>query len=610
MLAIKSCLACLSGRKFEQDLSPPKDVEDLFRKYSENEVMKADHFQRFLAEVQRETKSEAEVEAIMNSHLSEKGKFTRPKFYLENFFSYLFSERLNPPLHSKVHHDMNLPMSHYFIFTGHNSYLTGNQLSSDCSEKPIIEALCRGVRVIELDLWPNSSKDNIHVLHGRTLTTPVDFEQCIVAIKDYAFVKSEYPVIITFEDHLPASLQAKVAEIVNRVLGDTLYYPDSQHEGFTEFPSPESLKNRILISTKPPKEYLATEKDGHGLKATPAGSGEVAKETTPAEKEQPWGDEIPDIGEDSLTADKSFRVSTEPGLEADMSDDESKSPEKLKDSNVAPEYKRIITIRAGKPRGDSLKDALAIGDPFVRRVSLSEPQLSKVAKSHPDAIVSFTSKNILRIYPKGLRVDSSNYNPMKAWSHGAQMVAFNMQGYGRPLWLVHGLFRANGGSGYVRKPDFLIDKSSEGELSRQNSFDPMQPGPVKQILKVKVYQGQGWAEKFSKTHFDKFSPPDFYTRVGIAGVKADTIMKHTETKMDDWTPRWEAEFEFPLRAPELALLRIEVHEYDATGQDDFGGQTCLPVSELRHGIRVIPLFDKKGNELSPVRLLARFDFSA
>lgn len=34
---------------------------------------------------------------------------------------------------------------------------------------------------------------------------------------------------------------------------------------------------------------------------------------------------------------------------------------------------------------------------------------------------------MLRIYPKGIRVDSSNYNPMIGWMHGAQMVAFNMQ---------------------------------------------------------------------------------------------------------------------------------------------------------------------------------------
>ena len=49
----------------------------------------------------------------------------------------------------------------------------------------------------------------------RTLTAPVDFEKCIKAIKEHAFVNSDFPVIITFEDHLTAPLQAKAAEVTD-----------------------------------------------------------------------------------------------------------------------------------------------------------------------------------------------------------------------------------------------------------------------------------------------------------------------------------------------------------------------------------------------------------
>lgn len=101
---------------------------------------------------------------------------------------------------------------------------------------------------------------------------------------------------------------------------------------------------------------------------------------------------------------------------------------------------------------------------------------------------------------------------------------------------------------------------------------------------------------------------DFFLQVYIVGVPADCSKKKTRIIADDWAPVWDEEFTFPLTVPELALLRIEVREYDRSEKDDFGGQTCLPVTELKPGIRAIPLYDKKGDKYKSVKLLMRFQF--
>lgn len=45
-----------------------------------------------------------------------------------------------------------------------------------------------------------------------------------------------------------------------QIFGVMLYYPES--DCLIEFPSPESLQHRIIISTKPPKEYLESRPKG------------------------------------------------------------------------------------------------------------------------------------------------------------------------------------------------------------------------------------------------------------------------------------------------------------------------------------------------------------
>jgi phosphatidylinositol phospholipase C, delta len=37
--------------------------------------------------------------------------------------------------------------------------------------------------------------------------------------------------------------------------------------------------------------------------------------------------------------------------------------------------------------------------------------------------------------------------------------------------------------------------------------------PDSTVFQVKVYMGDGWQKDFDETHFDTYSPPDFYTKV-------------------------------------------------------------------------------------------------
>lgn len=99
-------------------------------------------------------------------------------------------------------------------------------------------------------------------------------------------------------------------------------------------------------------------------------------------------------------------------------------------------------------------------------------------------------------------------------------------------------------------------------------------------------------------------------QISIVGVASDhTKSERTDIVEDQWVPSWNGqEFVFPLRVPELALLRIEVKDYDPTGENEFGGQTCLPVSELKTGFRSVPLYDHRGDKYRSVKLLMGFEF--
>ncbi|KAL8144045.1 hypothetical protein V2J09_017077 [Rumex salicifolius] len=237
---------------------------------------------------------------------------------------------------------------------------------------------------------------------------------------------------------------------------------------------------------------------------------------------------------------------------------------------------------------------------YLRR---TQQNLEHAVKIHEAQVVEFTKKNLLMVYPVDKLSGSKNCNPLTGWSLGAQMIASNLQGCDKYLGVMQGMFRDNGGCGYVKKPEMLLKQDVDYEI-----FNPKTTLEPKTTLKVKIYMGDGWHLDFSAIKFDLLSPPDFFLKVQVFGVAADCTKEETDLEEDQWRPRWDKEFNFPLIAPQLAMLRIEARDLDENMSQDFGGQTCLPVAKLKRGIRTVPLYNKKGRIYDHVRLLVAFDF--
>ena len=87
--------------------------------------------------------------------------------------------------------------------------------------------------------------------------------------------------------------------------------------------------------------------------------------------------------------------------------------------------------------------------------SLSEIKAEKIINSDQAGLIQHTRHQLVRIYPKGARTDSSNYDPIPFWNAGCQVVALNYQTSGLQKSINDALFQVNGNCGYVLKPPTL-----------------------------------------------------------------------------------------------------------------------------------------------------------
>ena len=211
---------------------------EYFNTYSsDNCTVTLKDFGLFLSQEQKETiQNEDLVSRLMFNHLT---NFTcsEPYFSIKEFVDYLFSKQNDiwDSKHDCVNQDMDKPLSHYWISSSHNTYLTGDQVRSESSVDAYARCLRMGCRCIErkihlillfvnynlyfaVDCWDGPDGKPL-IYHGHTLTTRIRFIDVLKTIKEHAFVTSQYPVILSIENHCTLPQQRYMASAFQEIFG-------------------------------------------------------------------------------------------------------------------------------------------------------------------------------------------------------------------------------------------------------------------------------------------------------------------------------------------------------------------------------------------------------
>jgi hypothetical protein len=233
------------------------------------------------------------------------------------------------------------------------------------------------------------------VLHGYTLTKEVSFRDVCIAVRDNAFKATDLPLIVSLEVHCSTEQQNVMVKIMQDTWGKLLVPPpdaDAQ-----ELPHPEDLRGKILVKVK------------------------YAPPTGPAG------------GDDGV-------------------DDDDRAPQGAAKKPSPSKILHALSKLGIYTRGVSFKSLAQPEAAMPTHIfSLSEKALMEVHENDSEGLFNHNKNFMMRAYPSGLRIQSSNLDPALFWRRGVQIVALNWQNWDEGMMLNEAMFAGTGG--YVLKPE-------------------------------------------------------------------------------------------------------------------------------------------------------------
>ncbi|KAI4171793.1 MAG: hypothetical protein LQ343_004044 [Gyalolechia ehrenbergii] len=535
------------------------------------------------------------------------------------------------------------PLNEYFVSSSHNTYLLGRQVAGSSSTEAYVKALQQGCRCIEIDCWDGSDGRPI-VMHGRTMTTSVLFADCITVISKYAFVSSPYPLTISLEVHCSPIQQQAMVDIMIKDFGEKLVR-EPITTNTAQLPSPEDLKNRVLIKVKagPDPSVSASQTPRRRDRSF---SSPFARPVILDNNSIPAGPMLsrsPSMSspEHSSTWNAGKGYATATSISS-ISDDSDGQGEKQQPAAQAPIGTSKIIRSLGDlgvyARGLKYQDfAMEESQTSNHIFSLAEKKFNSLCRD-PEMKARLEEHNmqyLMRVYPSQFRLNSSNPDPLLFWRRGVQMVALNWQTYTLPMQLNQAMFASGSDRlGYVLKPRelrrslkehtwethdcsngkvqkeiirFSVDMISAQQLPRPRNLAV--DAPLNPYIEIEMFS----AEDKGKDVAYGEGGQNASARNGMSGIGSPHRRRTEVIQSHGFSTIFNEEFRLQVQTkhPELVFVRWTVwSSQDGRNYNRESGSAPLAtftgkLSSLQQGYRHLPLFDHNGNQFLFATLFCR-----